>query len=278
MPQRQRAPRKVSVGHGRVLGRVLGMSGTPPSAPWGRQGHGRTSRPLPAAHHIPCHELFPLLRVPSPPHVLEAPSRTASPTFPEGNGNWRGQGGGSACPPRRCSQTCRESCFSTQNSSSVPSCPECLQGACSVMLCAGGSGAPRLVLCPASTLLPCRGPVKQTCLSRAALSCQNELPAGNSAPCLGLRDPTLIPCPARAAVLGESPKRAINNPASDTQRQHQLQNGLAAPTGVPGALLHCPAQLPGAAHAGHAAAPRGQPPQRSPCPRHLGFCNRGIGI
>lgn len=67
--------------------------------------------------------------------------------------------------------------------------------------------------------------------------------------------PTLVPCPAHVAVLGESPKRAINNPASDTQRQHQLQNGLAAPTGVPGALLHCPAQLQGAAHAGHAAAP-----------------------
>lgn len=89
---------------------------------------------------------------------------------------------------RRCLQTCRESCFSTQNSSSVPSCPECLQGACSVRLCAGGSGAPRLVLCRASTLLPCRGPVKRTCLSQAALSCQNELPAGNSAPCLGLRE------------------------------------------------------------------------------------------
>lgn len=100
VPQRQRAPQKASAGHGRVLGRVLGTSGTPPSAPWGRQGHGRTSHPLPAAHHIPCHELFPLLRVPSPPHVLEAPSRTASPTFPERNGNWRGQGGGSACPPR----------------------------------------------------------------------------------------------------------------------------------------------------------------------------------
>lgn len=90
--------------------------------------------------------------------------------------------------------------------------------------------------------------------------------------------PTLIPCPARAAVLGESPKRAINNPASDTQRQHQLRNGLAAPAGVPGALPHCSAQLQGAAHTGHAAAPREHPPQRSPCPRHLGFCNRGIGI